>query len=272
MLWAAEIRIINGHIDIILNKTKMRSIAIISGKGGVGKTTTAINLAFSLTKAGKKVTLLDANLTTPDIGLYLGAPYVPISLQDVLKGKSSLEDAVYVHHSGTRIVPASISLKDNQWINISRLNEVVSKLKKNSDIVIIDAPAGLGQETISAMKVADECLIVTNAELPSITSAMKSISIAKGMEKKITGVVLAKSTGRKELPAEEIISLLGYPILSVIPEDSSVKESVFLKEAVVETHPKSNAAKGYAFLAEKIIQGQEAEKPFFQKLREFLKL
>jgi len=250
----------------------MRSIAIISGKGGVGKTTTAINLAFSLTKIGKKVVLLDANLATPDIGLYLGAPYVPIALQDVLKGKSNLEDATYVHHSGTKIVPSSISLKDNQWINMARLTGVVEKLKKTNEIVIIDAPAGLGQETISAMKIADECLIVTNAELPSITSALKSINIAKGMGKKIAGVVLTKSNGKKELPAEEIISLLEYPILAVIPEDVSVKEAVLLKEAVVETHPKSNAARGYAFLAEKILQGQEAEKSFIEKLREFLKL
>jgi len=250
----------------------MRSIAIISGKGGVGKTTTAINLAFSLTKIGKKVTLLDANLTTPDVGLYLGAPCIPIALQDVLKGKSSLEDATYTHHSGTKIVPSSISLKDNQWINLGRLNGVVDRLKKTNDIVIIDSPAGLGQETISAMKIADECLIVTNAELPSITAALKSINIAKGMGKKIAGVVLTKSTGRKELPSEEIISLLEYPILAVIPEDYSVKEAVLLKEAVVETHPKSYAARSYAFLAEKIIQNQEVEKPFFEKLREFLRL
>lgn len=250
----------------------MRSIAIISGKGGVGKTTTAINLAFSLTKLGKKVALLDANLVTPDIGLYLGAPYVPISLQDVLKGRSNLEDATYVHHSGTRIVPSSISLKDNQWINISRLNGVVEKLKKTNDIVIIDAPAGLGQETLSAMKIADECLIVTNAELPSVTAAMKSINIAKNMNKKIAGVVLTKSSGRKELPSEEIISLLEHPILSVVPEDFSVKEAVLLKEAVVETHPKSNASKSYAFLAERILQNQSIERSFVERLREFLKL
>ena len=248
----------------------MRSIAVISGKGGVGKTTTAINLAFSLNKAGKKVTLVDANLMTPDIGLYLGAPYVPIAIQDVLKGRSNLEDAVYSHHSGTKIVPSSISLKENQWVDLSRLGGIISNLKKSNDILIIDAPAGLGQETIAAIKAADECLIVTNAELPSITAALKSISIAKNFNKKITGIVLTRSTGKKELPSEEIISLLEYPILSVIPEDASMKEAVLLKEAVVETHPKSSSARGYEFLAEKIIQAEEKEKSFLGRIKEML--
>jgi cell division ATPase MinD len=250
----------------------MRSIAVISGKGGVGKTTTAINLAFSLTKAGKKVTLVDANLITPDIGLYLGAPYVPIAIQDVLKGKSNLEDAVYTHHSGTKIVPSSISLNDNKWVDLSKLNGIIDRLKRNNDMLIIDAPAGLGHETITAMKAADECLIVTNAELPSITAALKSISVAKNMGKKITGIVLTRSSGRKEIPAEEIISLLEHPILSVIPEDANMKEAILLKEAIVETHPKSDAARGYEFLAEKIIQSQNIEKSFLDKLKDVLGL
>ena len=250
----------------------MRSIAIISAKGGVGKTTTAINLAFSLNKLGKKVTLVDANLTTPDVGLYLGAPYVPIALQDVLKGKSNVDDAVYRHHSGTNIMPSSISLKEMGGVNLRRLSEITGKLKKTNDLLIIDAPAGLGQETLAAIEAADECLIVTNAELPAITGALKAIHIAESMGKKISGIVLTKSSGKKEIAADEIISMLEHPILSVVPEDSSVKEATLLREAVVETHPKSNAAKSYEFLAEKIIAQQDIEKSFFEKLRSALRL
>jgi len=250
----------------------MRAIAIISAKGGVGKTTTAINLAFSLNKLGKKVTLVDANLTTPDVGLYLGAPYVPIALQDVLKGKSNVDDAVYRHHSGTNIMPSSISLKEMGGVNLRRLSEITGKLKKTNDLLIIDAPAGLGQETLAAIEAADECLIVTNAELPAITGALKAIHIAESMGKKISGIVLTKSSGKKEIAADEIISMLEHPILSVVPEDSSVKEATLLREAVVETHPKSNAAKSYEFLAEKIIAQQDIEKSFFEKLRSALRL
>jgi septum site-determining protein MinD len=251
----------------------MRAITVISGKGGVGKTTTAINLAISLNKAGKKVTLIDANLTTPDIGIYLGAPYVPIAIQDVLKGKCHINDAVYAHHSGTKIVPSSISLKDNHLADLSKLKSIVEGLKRENDMLVIDAPAGLGQETLCAINAADECLIVTNAELPSITAAMKSINIAKSMNKKIAGIVLTRSSGKKELSADEIISLLEYPILAVIPEDISMKEAVLLREAIVETNPKSSAARGYEYLAERIIsQNNAIAKSFLERLRDMLKI
>ena len=72
-----------------------RIIVINSGKGGVGKTTTAINLGVALNKMGQEVIIVDANLNTPNIGLQLGAPIVPITLNHILKGKAKIEDAIY---------------------------------------------------------------------------------------------------------------------------------------------------------------------------------
>ena len=69
-----------------------RIISIISGKGGTGKTISAINLSFALSSYGKNVALIDANLTTPNVGIYLGVPSVPVSLHSVLQGKNKLLD------------------------------------------------------------------------------------------------------------------------------------------------------------------------------------
>ena len=77
----------------------MKAIAVVSGKGGVGKTTSAINLAAALNFFGKDVVILDANLTTPNVGLHLGAPIVPVNLNHVLSGKASIVDAIYEHES-----------------------------------------------------------------------------------------------------------------------------------------------------------------------------
>src|SRR3989338_9089200 len=87
-------------------------IVIASSKGGVGKTTTAINLGTALTSFGRDVIVVDANLSAPNVSLYIGAPQVPITLQDVLERNKKITDALYMHANGLKIIPASQSMKD----------------------------------------------------------------------------------------------------------------------------------------------------------------
>src|SRR3989338_3248141 len=108
-------------------------ITITSGKGGVGKTTTAINLGAALNAFGKEVIIVDANLTTPNVGLHLGAPLVPVSLNHVLLGKADITDAIYEHASGTKIIPSSLSVKELKRIDHGKLKEIAKKVKKLAD-------------------------------------------------------------------------------------------------------------------------------------------
>ena len=119
-------------------------LTIISGKGGVGKTTTAINLGAALNSFGKEVIVVDANLTTPNVGLHLGAPIVPVNLNHVLLGKAKISDAIYEHESGTKIIPSSLSVKELRRLNPKKLREVGKSLRKMADFVLFDAAAGLG--------------------------------------------------------------------------------------------------------------------------------
>ncbi|MFH0961922.1 MAG: AAA family ATPase, partial [archaeon] len=83
-----------------------RVIGIISGKGGVGKTTLVSNLGAVLAEEFKKdVVVLDCNFTTSHLGLYLGLYQTPITLNTVLQGKAELEDAIYTHRSGMKVIP-----------------------------------------------------------------------------------------------------------------------------------------------------------------------
>ena len=169
-----------------------RYILISSGKGGTGKSTTAINLGIALNNFGKNVVIVDANLTTPNIGLYLGVPIVPITLHDVMLNKNNINDSIYLHRSGTKIIPGSISLDSLGKIKLNMLKRKLKDIDDDVDFVIMDCAAGLGKESLSALEACDEVLIVTNPELPAVTDALKMIKISEDYGKNILGVVLSR--------------------------------------------------------------------------------
>jgi septum site-determining protein MinD len=228
--------------------------AIISGKGGVGKTTTTINLGTSLNKLGEDVIILDANLTTPNIGIHLGAPIVPTTLNHVLNNQAKLEDAIYEHESGTKILPASLSLKEVKKIKYNKLSEITKKLKKITNHILIDSAAGLGEEAKSAIHACDEIIIVTNPEMAAVTDALKTIKLSEEMNKPIKGVIVTRYTGKRtEMSIPNLKDMLEKPILGIIPEADEVKESQIMKNAVIHTHPKSQVTKTYTTTSKRLL-------------------
>ena len=240
-------------------------ITITSGKGGVGKTTTAINLGAALNAFGKDVVVLDANLTTPNVGLHLGAPIVPVSLNHVLLGKAKISDAIYEHESGTKIIPSSLSVRELRRLDHSKLKEVGKKLRKMADYVIFDSAAGLGEEAIAALESGDEIIIVTNPEIPAVTDALKTSKVIEELGKNVKGVIVNRVRGNKsEMPVKNIKDMLELPILGVVPEDKNMQKALLMKDAIIHTHPKSRAAKAYREIAARIIgNGSYREKMSF---------
>jgi len=214
-------------------------VGILSGKGGVGKTSTAVNMAAALSYFGRDVVVVDGNLSTPNLGLHLGVPVVPITLHDVLKGKNSLSDSVYLHHSGLKIVPAGLSLDDLRNVSPEKLKKSLPTLDGLTDVVLVDGSAGLGRETLALIQAVDELIIVTNPELPAVTDALKTVRLAEEMGKKVRGIVLAKTGENHDIPLENIESLLEKPVLGIVPYDKGVRESLIRREAVVFSDPKS---------------------------------
>jgi septum site-determining protein MinD len=244
-------------------------IAITSGKGGVGKTTTAINLGAALNSFGKEVIIVDANLTTPNVGLHLGAPIVPVSLNHVLLGKAKLADAIYEHESGTKIIPSSLSVKELRRLNHSKLKDVVRRLRRSADYIILDSAAGLGEEALSAMESCDELIIVTNPEIPAVTDALKTYKVTEELGKSVRGVIVTRVKGLKtEMPVLNIRDMLELPILGVIPEDKNMQSALVMKNALIHTHPRSKASRAYKQIAAKIIgmNGYKDESTLMEKL------
>ena len=229
-------------------------IVITSGKGGVGKTTTAINLAVAMNYFGKEVLVIDGNLSTPNIGIHLNAPEVPVNLNHVLLEKAEPFEAVYEHESGIKIIPASISIKELKRIKPEKMKNFKRDFKKISENIIVDCAAGLGNETVCAIDMADELIIVTNPEIPAITDALKAVKIAEQMKKPVRGVIVTKVKKDKiELSPDVVKEMLEVPILGMIPEDDYVKKSINIKNALVHIFPKSKAARAYKEVAAKIL-------------------
>ena len=140
--------------------------------------------------------------------------------------------------------------------------------------VILDGAAGLGRETLATVKAADELLVVTNPEMPALTDALKTIQLAHKMKKPILGILLTRNReDGMDIPIKEVEKMLEYPVIGVIPEDSTIRQSLFVKNPVIFSHPKSAAAKSYQKLAAKIAgekyKEEKENKNLFDKLREF---
>lgn len=244
---------------------------ITSGKGGVGKTTTAINLGAAMNQFGKDILIVDGNLTTPNVGIHLNSPEVPISLNHVLLKKADVFEAVYEHESGVKIIPSSLSVRELKKIKPEKIKEFKEDFKKISEYVIMDSSAGLGNEAISLIEMADELIIVTNPEMPAVTDALKTIKLAEQMKKPVLGVIVTRVKRNKiELQSETVKEMLEVPILGMIPEDIDIQESLSLKDAVIHTHPKSRATRAYKEIAAKILDieydSDKDKEGFFERI------
>ncbi|MBI5803284.1 P-loop NTPase [Candidatus Pacearchaeota archaeon] len=229
-------------------------IVITSGKGGTGKTTTAINLGAAIRHFNKDVLLIDGNLTTPNVGVYFGSPEVPVTFNHVLSAKALIEEAVYEHESGMKIILSSLSIKELKKLKFEKMKDLKKDLKKVADFIIVDSAAGLGNEALSAVDLADELIIVTNPELPAITDALKMIKLAEERRKKVSGVIITKVRGDEiEMQPDSVKEMLETPIIGMVPYDFNILKAMNLKNAVVYTHPKSNSSRAYKEIAAKML-------------------
>jgi len=239
----------------------MKVISVVSGKGGVGKSTTVANLGIALAQFGKDVTIVDANFSTPDLTMHFNIPMGTPTLHHVMGGEYELEDALHIHPSGMKIIPGSLSVYDIKKARYTRLERYVEKLSKKGDFVILDTQAGLGPEVTAAIAASDEVLVVTNPDWPSITNALKTILISREHGAKIMGVVMNKVRKDKIEPnLHNVESILEAKVVAVVPEDAAVRDAISRKNPVVASHPDSDAAIAFKQLAAHIA-GVEYKPP-----------
>ncbi|MEM5799686.1 MAG: P-loop NTPase [Candidatus Aenigmatarchaeota archaeon] len=243
-----------------------RIIGIMSGKGGVGKTTTAINLGSILAqKYSKSVAIIDCNVTTPHVGLSLGILHDSYStLNDVLRGKKDLMEVVHPYSLGLSIIPASLSFDDLKGIKLENLKSMIKKTMEGFDVVLLDAAPGLGKEAMSAMQASDELVFVTTPYTIAVSDILRTKKVANELGKEIKGIIVnMRHNTFYELTAKEIENFTQIPVLGNINYDHDVIRSLIVKTPLIFYNQNSKTVKEFTRIAGTLLGEVETSSPSF---------
>jgi len=236
-------------------------ISVVSGKGGVGKTTLVANVSIALSELGFSVLMIDADITMSNLSLLIGINNPPITLTDVLLGSASVKDATYDGPKKTKIIPSSLSLSSFQKIDSDKLVSIVKDIKDQYDYVLIDSPAGIEKNVISSMVAATQILLITEPTSPSVADVFKIKIIAERLNLRMLGVIINKVSNIKgEIQEKDIVRMLELPCYGKIPYTEDIRESFLLQkiEPVIIHKPTSVSAEAFRAIARR-ISGKEVQ-------------
>lgn len=224
---------------------------VAGGNGGVGKTTTAINLATVLSQRGYETVIIDADLAMPNVAEMLGVEF-DMCLHDILAADSTISETLTDAPAGLTLIPGEPSLDAYVEADPDVLQRVTRTLRDIYDVVIVDTAAGLGKETTVPMELADGVILVTIPDHVSLTDTDKTGKIAELVESEIIGALIVRVT--EETPMDEIAEEFSFPLLGGIPSDLDVAGD----EPIVLESPDSKPANAYEELTtqlERVIDG-----------------
>jgi septum site-determining protein MinD len=246
--------------------TEAKVFGVIALKGGVGKTTTVTNLGAALTQEfNKRVLIVDANFSTPHLGLHLGLLNPERNLRDVLEGKYPVQEAIYQHPLGFHILPGAVSSKFTNPLN---LKDKLEPLKSIYDVILIDSSPSLNDELFATMAASNELIVVSSPDYPTLSSTLHAIKVAKKKNTPIRGIVINKIRGKKfELSSLDIARASDVKVLATLPDDVKVLAALAEMVPVVSKTPKIDVSQEYKKLAAALI-----DEPYGKRSRIFRKI
>ncbi|MBR9683643.1 AAA family ATPase [Candidatus Woesearchaeota archaeon] len=236
-------------------------IGIISIKGGVGKTSVVVALGAALANEfNKKVLLLDANFSAPNLALHLGLVNPEITMHHVLNDQAKADEAIYETEHGFHIMPGALQ---HRRINPFKLKDKIKHLRNYYDVILIDSSPVLNEEILSTMISSDELFVVTAPDFVTLSTTLRAVKLAKQKKTPIAGLIINKVYNKKfELSLEEIEDAANCNVLAVLTHDMTVLEA--LSKSIPSTmYKQTNSTIEYKKLAAAIL-GEEYKDPRFK--------
>ena len=251
--------------------SRVRKIAVANQKGGVGKTTTVVNLSACLAEQGKKVLVVDADAqgnTTSGLGLEKNS--IDNTLYNVLLGETAAADALQeTIADGVDLIPANMNLSGAEIELVASdrreyiMKEWIETIEENYDYVLIDCPPSLGLVTLNALTAADTVLVPVQCEyfaLEGMEQLFHTISLVQSRlnpQLEIEGVVFTMFDSRTNLSlevVEEVKKVLSPSMYSaIIPRNVRLGEAPSYGLPITIYDSKSKGAESYRALADRVI-------------------
>lgn len=239
------------------------AIVITSGKGGVGKTTTTANLGTVLALMGKRVCLVDLDIGLRNLDVILGLDNrIIYDIVNVANGEAKLHQALIKDkrfEDNLYLIPAAQNA-DKSALTPAQVKEIISELKEQFDYVLIDCPAGIEQGFVNAVAGADQAIVVTTPEIPSVRDADRVVGLLEKAELTKPPMLIINRI-RKQLlnegqimDVDEVTRHLSIELLGIIFDDNSVISS-FNNGTPVVLDETNIVAQGYRNVAKR-LEGQ----------------
>ncbi len=236
-----------------------RTVLVFSGKGGVGKSIVATNLATALAVGGAAVALIDLDLQYGDVGLLLHLEAHPVSIDALVQegdgaGGPALEAALATSAEGVRVLLAPSSPEASDLVTAARLEAILAHLSGKFDFVVVDSPAHLDERIVAVMEAADHIVLVSSFGISSVKDTKVTLRLLQslGVEPHRVALVVNQTHPRISFPAAEIERALRFPILANLPFESRMDESLDSGSPLVVREPRSGFSRQLALVVEHI--------------------
>ncbi len=249
-------------------KAQPRIITVTSGKGGVGKSNVVINLAIAISRMGKRVLVIDADLGLANVDILLGLKN-RFNLQYVIEGKMKLKDIVVVGPAGIKVVPGSSGIPRIANMSSRKRQEFIASFKElegEADMILIDTSAGMTKNVINFTLLADDIILVTTPEPSAVTDAYAMIKVIHA-EKPEAKVGLVVNQARSEAQALDVATKIAQVarqflnfhvyVLGTMPSDPYVPRAVMQRQPWTELYPRAAATKAVRQIAAKLLNGED---------------